>query len=488
MIYHLNKLVKGLFDRRNKSSWTYNEFSLVPPSTAKDNSKTWQLLTHQCYSASTLAECGLSSRLTPSLQRLFEGLCQAAKNCNPNVLIYFWDICTSLNRIRMSGEPKHQCYPLLRLLLAALLKSVSASRNQWTPSMVGFLGSLNSILTKHSETKLQNPMREILKRVYQKVIKTMGDVVGHNHAIVLNMVSHYAKYYNAHIYVDKTGPESILERYKHLIEVAKKAGGFSKEQEITLLYGYIRATSLYEIDYGVVLELQEQTAKICKAQKPLKCCLATRAFAFSTDLLANMHFEEEIAETKTLRKQQMREEKKAIWNRALVEKQALAEQKSPLQAKEIANNTALAVKRALPKEKKECRKGPMERKLGYQGPPLPPKKSQTYLNNAISVLQKGDQDCLTWAASFSKRLSLWHKDSGDRLAWNIEKDRTAAIRLEIEATPSVKFISRRSKEVCKVRGGPGYVNGSRIHRREAHRAVVSTLEGSHIEGRYHSTT
>jgi hypothetical protein len=88
--------------------------------------------------------------------------------------------------------------------------------------------------------------------------------------------------------------------------------------------------SLSEIDYCVVLRLQERIAEICKAQQHLKCCLASRAFAFSTELLANMHFEKEIAETKDLRRQETREEKKAISeNRALMEKKALAEQKSP---------------------------------------------------------------------------------------------------------------------------------------------------------------
>ncbi|KAH8778965.1 hypothetical protein BGZ57DRAFT_979791 [Hyaloscypha finlandica] len=148
IISHLEKLVKGLFDKGNKNGWTYNEFTLVPPSGAKDNSKTWQLLTHQCYSTSTLAECGLSSRVALSLQRLFVGLHQAAKICNPNVLIYFWNVCTSLNRIRLSGMPKTQGYPLLRLLLAALEKSFSNSRksSERTHSMIDFLRSLSSIL------------------------------------------------------------------------------------------------------------------------------------------------------------------------------------------------------------------------------------------------------------------------------------------------------------------------------------------------------
>ncbi|KAH8756798.1 hypothetical protein BGZ57DRAFT_1004177 [Hyaloscypha finlandica] len=258
-----------------------------------------------------------------------------------------------------------------------------------------------------------------------------------------------------------------------------------------------------------------------------------------------MHFEKEMAETKALRKQQVREEKKAISkNRALVEKRALAEQKSPLEAMEIANKKARAEKRALAEKKRLAReelkkeiaeakeiareqkqteiKGiaevrslaerralaenklpaevmeiakktavtqkkilaekkkqealAMKRKSRIQGPELPPKKSHTYLSKAISVLQEGDQDCLIWAASFSKRLSLWHQTSGDRLACRNEKDRTIAIRLKIEAIPPAKIISRRSKVVCEVRGGPGYVNGLRIQHREAHRGVVSSLE------------
>jgi len=253
-----------------------------------------------------------------------------------------------------------------------------------------------------------------------------------------------------------------------------------------------------------------------------------------------------MAETKALRKQQVREEKKAISkNRALVEKRALAEQKSPLEAMEIANKKARAEKRALAEKKRLAReelkkeiaeakeiareqkqteiKGiaevrslaerralaenklpaevmeiakktavtqkkilaekkkqealAMKRKSRIQGPELPPKKSHTYLSKAISVLQEGDQDCLIWAASFSKRLSLWHQTSGDRLACRNEKDRTIAIRLKIEAIPPAKIISRRSKVVCEVRGGPGYVNGLRIQHREAHRGVVSSLEG-----------
>jgi hypothetical protein len=306
---------------------------------------------------------------------------------------------------------------------------------------------------------------------YKKVIKTIGDVIGHDHAIVLNMVSHYAKCYNAHIVVDRVSPQSILERYKHLIGVAEKTCGSSEEQKIALLYDYIRAMSPSEIDYGVVLKLQERTSGICKAQQHLKCCLATRAFAFSTELLANMHFNKEIAKTKALRKQRVCEEKKAISkNRELVEKKALAEQQLPLEAKEIANKKALAEKKRLareeakkeiaeakdiakeqkqaeikaiagmralaerralaqnklPAEVKEIAKEtaitqkraltdkkkqealPKKRKLGIQGPELPPKESHTYLSKAISMLQEGDQDCLIWAASFSKRLSLWH--------------------------------------------------------------------------------
>lgn len=546
MINHIEKLVKGHFDKGNKDSWSYNEFNLVSRSGSKENSKTWQLLVYQCYSASTLAECGLSSRVTPSLQRLFEGLNQAAKICNPNVLIYFWCVCTSLNRIRMSGMPKTQGYPLLRLLLAVLEKSFSNSRksSERTHSMICFLRSLNSILKEEPKD-----MRETLEMAYKKVIETIGDVIGRHHPIVLNMVSHYGKYYNAHI-VDNVGPKTVVERYKDLAEAVEKACDYSEEQKIALRYDYIRATPLSKIDYDVVLKLHERTAGICRAQKHLKCCLATRAFAFSTDLLANMHFEKEIAETKALRKQQLREEKKAISeNRALVEKKALAEQKSPLEAKEIANKKALAEKRALAEKKRLAREEAqkeiaeakeiareqkqseiraiaemralaerralaenkvraevkeiaketastqkralaekkrqealaMKGKLGIQGPALPPKTSHTYLGQAISVLQEGDQDCLIWAASFSKRLSLWHQASGDRLACRNEKDRTVAIRRKIEAIPPAKIISRRSKAVCEVRGGPGYVNGLRIQRREAHRGVVSSLEGMNLE-------
>jgi hypothetical protein len=475
ILNHLKKLVKGQFDKGNKNSWTYNQFTLFG---AKENSRAWQLLTHQCYSASTLAECGLSSRVTPSLQRLFEGLHEVAKICNPNVLIYFWNICTSLNRLRLSGMPKKQQYPLLRLLLAVLEKSFSNSRksSERTHSMIDFLRSLSSILKEDPKD-----IRETLEMGYKKVIETIGDVIGHDHAIVLNMVSHYAKCYSAHIIVDKVDPKSILERYKHLIEVTEKTCGSSEEQKIALLYDYIRAMSLSEIDYGVVLKLHEKTSGICKAQQHLKCCLATRAFAFSTELLANMHFEKEIAETKALRRQQAREEKKEIAGmRALAERRALAENKLPAEAKEIAKETAIAQKRALAEKKKQEALA-MKRKLGIQGPELPPKKSHTYLNKAISMLQEGDQDCLIWAASFSKRLSLWHRTTGDRLACRNEKDRTLAIRLKIETISPAKIISRRSKVLCEVRGGPGWVNGECIQRREAHRGVISSLEGMRLE-------
>ncbi|RDW58659.1 hypothetical protein BP6252_13135 [Coleophoma cylindrospora] len=540
MINHLENLAKCLFDKGDENGWTYNEFTLVPPSGAKDNSKTWQLLTHQCYSASTLAECGLSSRVTPSLQRLFDGLGQAAEICNPNVLIYFWNICTSLNRIRMSGMPKRERYPLLYPLLATLVKSFSNSRqNKKTSFIIGFLNSLIFILETDPEA-----MRETLEMGYKKVIEIIGKAIGHDHAIVLNMASHYCKHYNAHI-VDQVRPKSILEKYKHLIEVAESTCGSSEEQTIALRYDYIRATSLSKIDYDVVLKLQKQTAGICKAQPGLQYCLATRAFAFSTELLANMHFEKEIAGKKALREQQAREQKQSISeNRALVEKEALAEQKSPPEAEEIANKKALAEERALTEKKRLAREGAKKEiaearerereqkqakikaisetralakiralaekkppaevkkigkevvaaqkralaekkkqealatksKLRIQGPELPPRKSLTYLNEAISVLQEGDQDCLIWAASFSKRLSLWHQISGDREACRDEKDRTVAIRLKIEATQHAKNISCRSKERCKVRGGTGNVNGLRIKRREAHQSVVSSLK------------
>jgi hypothetical protein len=107
----------------------------------------------------------------------------------------------------MSGKPKRQVYPLLRIFLATLEKSFSNSRksSESTHPMIYFLRSLNCALPDDPGS-----LKYTLGMGYKKVIGSIGDVIGPDHAIVLNMLSHYTKHYNMN-FVDEVGTKWISE-------------------------------------------------------------------------------------------------------------------------------------------------------------------------------------------------------------------------------------------------------------------------------------
>jgi hypothetical protein len=279
MFYAIEIFLRGNFEARSKP-WKYNKYTLLSSAGTPDGLNTWQLLFHQSYGITTLAETGLFSRVSSSLYRLSQSIHEAAKHSSPVMLVYFWKVCVTLMGVPLSGTLKQKNSPAFPMLLMFVehARASFCQSHQGSHPLVDFLTALHSVL---KEPGYCHEIKTILGRTYEKAIEILKDTIGCNHPAVLSMLSHYNKHWKSKLDL-QAYMATYSEQYHHLISTAATG-----DQQISLLYDYAYAMSLGdEINYRVVEELRQASAEICRSQVPLKCTLTSRAFAFTSEMLA----------------------------------------------------------------------------------------------------------------------------------------------------------------------------------------------------------
>ena len=286
MFYSIETFLRGEFEARS-TSWGYNKYTLLSSAGTPDGLNIWQLLHHQSYGITTLAENGLFSRVSSSLHRLSQSMLEAAKHSSPVMLVYFWKVCVTLMSVPLSGTLKLKSSPAFPILLMFVehARASFCQSHQGHHPLVDFLTALRSVL---KEPEYRHEIKCILGRTYEKAIEILEDTTRRDHPSVLSMLSHYKKHWKSKLDL-QAYMATYSEQYQDLISTA--AAG---DQKISLLYDYSYAMSLGgEIDYRLVEELQWASAEICRSQLPLKCTLTSRAFAFSSELLAKKRLDKD---------------------------------------------------------------------------------------------------------------------------------------------------------------------------------------------------
>ena len=290
----LRRLVDNFLGQRR---WTSDAqgIILVPRTGIEDNSRLWQALTYQCHSIATLSKTQLYEKLHTCLDRLVSYVDKVTEHCDINFLIYFWPICVELNAILLPKKLKSQTFILLRIFLKRM--EMSFMLNRRSHSIIDFLQSLQYVMREGSRPEF----RYYLDTAYILVIKLFSKLLGNGHAVVMSMQRHHSSRFRAR---NNPGLEpsqlNLAIPYKTVLNRAESRYGCLGQHTIAVLYDYASAMSVQNVDLPWLELLQKRTAKLCREQTAPKCDLISRAYVFSTELLADELFRKDRSRSITL--------------------------------------------------------------------------------------------------------------------------------------------------------------------------------------------
>ncbi|KAH8820621.1 hypothetical protein F5884DRAFT_866510 [Xylogone sp. PMI_703] len=300
MFHAIDGLVKGFFGA-GSNSWTANNMTFDAPMAVANNSKVWRHLSSQCQSIATLVQAKLFDQVNFLLKKINVKLGRLETTANlsdPNILIYFWQICHILSNIRYHTRMRVERYAYLNGFLQRLKRIFSRLGNKH--SLVVFLDSLYQVLVSKPDDFITT-----LRLGYWKTIHILGDVIGGAHAIVLRMGIHCTKNWRSKFGVHE---EQLNSQYKNLPSLTENLGGTRSEIEknISLWYDYIYGMSERkhnsEAIMNIAAQLRDVTSGICRKRATLKRLYyntITQAFVFSTELLSVHYLDVRVDEKST---------------------------------------------------------------------------------------------------------------------------------------------------------------------------------------------
>lgn len=354
----LDALIKRSYGA-SKSQWIEVDGvpKLVVETQALNDFVIWQLLDDEC---NRLAELSRSrrqiSRFCAALRRFFRDLRAATSWDDPStVLIHTFTICTTLAEM----HPRQRRPALLKAFLIYLNRWLFTRRKDH--DLLEYLKELRGALDISPEN-----FKCTLGALYTKALDTFRMMIGKHSPVVLRLTAHIARHWKSA--ADARVDTELLGSYESALAATESEHGRYGKQTFMMLCDYAFALRHNEIvrsasasknrdmmQQAQQLELRcERLAEECRQRadqllprdsRPAYT-LVTRAFVFSTELLAKIH---------------------------------------------VSNNNRVV--------------------LGQ-------------LENAIQRLQGGDEDCKSWAASFSQTLARSRMTFGDKTGYITERKRT----------------------------------------------------------------
>ncbi|KIW98766.1 uncharacterized protein Z519_00429 [Cladophialophora bantiana CBS 173.52] len=412
MFNSINVFAQSLFGAKTRP-WKYSTTTFTPPTGVTDSSAAWQLVLDTCLGIVTVSEGRVGGKVQFLLKNLFVALDAATQSRDPNFLSQFWRICVCLLRIRPHSRAHAKQFSFLRVFLLRLKGGFLKFCGNTKDPLVEFVDSLIRVLESSPRD-----LKATLGLTCSKAIETLGDMIGKEHFIVVNMTSDCLRHWNSMFRADKKLPEEppeesldseisleeLLEsRYQSLL---RSCDPNEVDLQITLLYEYINAMSkgkyVSEIVAGHADQLRGLTVGRCRAeaeQNNLRHTLTTRAFAFSSELLAKYHLE--------------------TWEK------------------------------------------------GRPGRGRSPDDISDLLDEAIEILRRGDIACQLQAAHCSRRLAVWFKTfyPGDKLRSKSHRAKGAKAQAEKRRTSEIMSCIKKEPCVIPREGLPvGAKRGSRNNR------------------------
>lgn len=386
-IFHaIDGFVKGLFGSGHKS-WTANVTSFIPPPGETDSSRAWQLIFDTVSGVAIVSDGIIGPKAFYLLELALVRLKTAARKRDPNFLLYFWSICFTLSGIRYHSSRYFCEFIFLRVFLLRLRDEFLRFTRRPKDPLVVLVDSSIGILDS-----TPGHLRLTLGLGCWKTVDTFASMIGHDHAIVLNMGMHHTKSWKRRF---KCHLPEIESRYETLLKSQAAYTVSELETRISLMYDYVYALSKRKNETIPVwiwaTELRSLTIDACRLAAEagdLKFDLTTRAFAFASETLSFYFIETWKDDDKNLHEE---------------------------------NHV----------------------------------DSFRYMDEAINILQRGDLECQLRAISCSKQLTVWlkiycqgnkrvgtklnqgklriHRDKGREV--NLEKDRRKELMTRIPDFP-----------------------------------------------------
>ncbi|KFA71084.1 hypothetical protein S40288_05516 [Stachybotrys chartarum IBT 40288] len=283
LFHSIDGFIKGLFAAGRKS-WTAEGQRFTPPSDSLDTTKSWQVLVDQVSSISLLVEQQLYHHVNYMLVEVLKRLKNIALKCDPNFLVNFWTICHVLTRILVGGRKSQNVWVGWFL---QHLKEILAPDFSKHPLM-GIVGSLLRIWASSP-----SDLRPTLGLGHWKTIHTLSEMIGKNHEIILKMGAFCTKSWKS-----KFSASDAMGELLHKPLLMAGGGDIGTERTAQLALDHLFAVSKGKYNKPEVVheavELLRWTADIIREKErrnALEHDSVTRAFVFSTELVATYHLE-----------------------------------------------------------------------------------------------------------------------------------------------------------------------------------------------------
>jgi hypothetical protein len=222
-----------------KKPWTTNMTEFVPPDGAANRiSTSWQLVSDKFSNIATMSRTRIGGIVKSLLKDAFMELSKATESRDPSFLIYFWRICVDLSGIRLHSRTYFGEFVFLRVFLRHLRDLILQSSGNPKDDLVVFVESFFQIV-EHTPCDLT----VTLGLSCWKAIHMFGNMISHEHPIVLSLGSFCTKHWKSKFKVDE---DKLDMKYKSLFNSMNRrdCSGHAEEQEkISILYDHTYALS-----------------------------------------------------------------------------------------------------------------------------------------------------------------------------------------------------------------------------------------------------
>ncbi|KAG7294459.1 hypothetical protein NEMBOFW57_004532 [Staphylotrichum longicolle] len=275
LLHAVDCFIRGIFDTRNKG-WSASTTSFLGPG-GNDQSPLyyqWRSISDRCHSVALLVRAGQQGKAEATLEQLFQELGNLVEHRHPAFMVSFWRLC-----LRLLGVDTHipQANAVRRLL-----SLVKACRPENDPA---------ALIAASLSAMVPGDLRNALRIGYLKAIRTMGELIGDENIMVLEMASYYCKFFDTPYLVR----EALLGKFEFVWHKTYDGHAERSRPAIAVAYAYAYAAyyvldrPLIAIDMGV--KLRDTAAGHSHLAEPARArwTLETEAFAFASKTVAEMY-------------------------------------------------------------------------------------------------------------------------------------------------------------------------------------------------------
>ncbi|KAI1847452.1 hypothetical protein JX265_013973 [Neoarthrinium moseri] len=285
LFHAIDGLVKGWFASKNRS-WSIDTRHFHPPPGTAEYAAAWQLMSDQVHSLHMLFKAELYHHANYMLKEVLSGLSITAQANDPSFLVHFGGICHALAAIPTRSKGELQGNPWLGWFLRHFSRISSSALG--SHPLVGVVDSMLQVWSSSPRD-----IKPTLALGQWKVIDTMGCLIDNTHPIILNMGSRCTKNWKS-----KFSASSTVHQSLHQQLCAAKRQNIQPKELAEVSLDYLYAASREKYNEPVVIHetkaLLSSTTKVCRGKvdhKMLQDDAVTRAFVFSTELMATHHLE-----------------------------------------------------------------------------------------------------------------------------------------------------------------------------------------------------